>query len=185
MKVDNSIIMANKIIAFVQRLLGVAGLVFFGLAFLGNILDVESNLDAMDIILFAFFISLHAFLFYCGKKRAMYGRKLKNYGNVIGNVASISIVDIAQSVQVAETQVINDFEWLINKGLLADAYIDFDDRKIVFKEAYAKVVEEQQQEEQAKRNIEYISVMCECCNGTTKIVKGKEGVCSYCGAPIQ
>ena len=112
-------------------------------------------------------------------------KALKNYVNVIGNVASISIADVAECVRISENQVTSEFEWLIKKNFLIDAYIDYSDKKIVFKEAYAKVVEKKQQEEFYKRNIQYISVVCECCNGTTKIEKGKEGVCSYCGAPIK
>ena len=74
---------------------------------------------------------------------------------------------------------------MIKKNFLVDAYIDYSDKKIIFKDAYVKLVEKKQQEEFIKRNIQYVSVVCECCNGTTKIEKGKEGVCSYCGAPIQ
>jgi len=185
MRVNNTAIVLNTIISIIQMALGGFWLFIFCVALLGNMLDVETSLDAISIMYFAIFISLSAFTLHCGIKRVKKYKALKNYINVIGNVASISIADVAQSVQVSETQVVNEFEWLIKKNFLVDAYINHKDKKIVFKEAYAKVIERQQQEEQAKRNIEYISVVCECCTGTTKIVKGKEGICSYCGAVIK
>lgn len=185
MRANNKVIVLNKIISIVQCVLGGMGLFVFGLGFLGNLLDVETSLDFASIILFILFISLNAYMLYCGIKRNKMGKKLKNYINMIGNVASVSIVEIALSVQASESQVVSEFEWLIKKNFLIDAYIDYDDKKLIFKEAYAKELEKQQQEEQAKRNIQYISVVCECCNGTTRIVKGKGGICDYCGAPIK
>ena len=185
MRVNNRTTVINTIISVIQIAVGGFWLFIFGIALLGNMLDAETSLDAASIVLFIIFISLSAYTLYCGIKRAKMSRVLKNYINVIGNVASVSIENVAQSVQVSESQIISDFEWLIKKNFFVDAYIDYKEKKIIFKEAYTKVVEKQQQEEHAKRNVEYISVVCKCCDGTTKIIKGKEGVCSYCGAPIQ
>lgn len=185
MRTNNKSIVLNIIISIIQIALGGFWLFIFGVAFIGNLLDAENTLEATSVMLFIIFISLSAYTFYCGIKRTKMNKTLKNYVNVIGNVESISIEDLAKSVLVSESQVVSEFEWLIKKSILTDAYIDHNDKKIVFKEAYAKVVEKQKQEEQEKRNIEYVSVVCGCCDGTTKIVKGKEGVCSYCGAPIK
>ena len=101
MKVNNKVIVFNIIISIVQCVLGGMGLFVFGVAFLGNLLDVENKIDFSSIVLFILFISLNAYMLYCGIKRSKMRKKVKNYINMIGNVASVSIVDIALSVQAA------------------------------------------------------------------------------------
>lgn len=183
MKVNNSTVIMNKIISIIQIVFAGVNIFFWGVGGVGAFLITE--VDLSGFFLTFLFCVIAGVILYCGIKRTKMAKALKNYVNVVGDAASISIKEIAQSVYVSEKQVVDEFDWLIRKNFLLDAYIDYNDNQIVFKEAYAKVVKKQQEEEQAKRNIEYISVVCECCNGTTKIEKGKEGVCSYCGAPIQ
>lgn len=183
MKVNNTTLVFSKIISIVQMIFAAINLFFWGVGGIGAFLITEVDIAGFSMT--AFFSAIAGVILYCGIKRVKMNKALKNYVNVIGNVASISIADVAECVRISENQVTSEFEWLIKKNFLIDAYIDYSDKKIVFKEAYAKVVEKKQQEEFYKRNIQYISVVCECCNGTTKIEKGKEGVCSYCGAPIK
>lgn len=183
MKVNNTTVIMNKIISIIQIIFAGVNLFFWGVGGIGAFLIAE--VDLLGFFMAFFFGVIAGLILYCGMKRSKMGKALKNYVNVVGNVASIPIAEVAQSVCISEKQVIDEFNWLIRKNFLVDAYIDYNDKRIVFKDAYAKVVEKQQLEEQAKSNIVYISVVCECCNGTTKIEKGKEGVCSYCGAPIK
>ena len=184
MKVNNVAVVLNKVVSIVQCILGGVGLFIFGVSFLGNIFDPELQLDSASIVLFIIFISLSVYTLYCGIKRSKMGKKLKNYVNIVGNRAIVPILEIAQTSLEPEMQVLKDFQWLIKKNFFADAYIDYDDKAIVLREAYSKILEQREREEQAKKRIEYVAVRCECCHGTTKIEKGKVGKCSYCGAPI-
>ena len=183
MKVNNTTLVFSKIISIVQIAFAAVNLFFWGVGGIGAFLITEVDIAGLSMT--SFFSAIAGVILYCGIKRVKMSKALKNYVNVVGNVASISIKDVAQSVQISENQVVREFDWLIKKKFLLDAYIDHSDKQIVFKEAYAKAVEKKQEEEIVRRNIQYISVVCECCTGTTKIEKGKTGVCSYCGAPIQ
>ena len=183
MKVNNTTLVFSKIISIVQIAFAAVNLFFWGVGGIGAFLITEVDIAGLSMT--SFFSAIAGVILYCGIKRVKMSKALKNHVNVVGNVASISIKDVAQRVRISENQVTSEFEWLIKKNFLVDAYIDYSDKKIIFKEAYVKVVEKKQQEEFQKHNIQYISVVCECCTGTTKIEKGKVGVCSYCGAPIQ
>ena len=81
-------------------------------------------------------------------------------------------------------QIAKDCEWFIKKNFFIDAYVDHEQKAIVFKEAYDRYVWQKRREEQQKKKIVYVSMVCKCCNGITKLEKGKIGTCDYCGAPI-
>lgn len=182
MKLNKKVMVFNKFIAMLQILVGSVNVVFWGIGGTGAWLD--KDIDFTDWWLVMILCALAGWMLYCGIKRLRMENKARNYANVIGDTAMISISDIAGSVRVAESQVEKDFQWLIKKNFLVDAYIDYDDHALIFREAYGKLMEQKAREERARKNIVYLSVSCKCCNGITQIEKGKSGTCSYCGAPI-
>lgn len=70
---------------------------------------------------------------------------------------------------------------MIRKHFFEDAYINHEANAVVFRNAYMQAAARAQQ----AQNVEYIKMVCECCGGTTKGVKGHDAVCEYCGAPIK
>ena len=96
----------------------------------------------------------------------------------------ISLEEIAQKTSETESHVERSLKWLIKKNFFTDAYINYDEKSLVFKEAFEKAMVEKENEEIRKSQIEYISVVCSCCSGVTKVEKGKSGICEYCGAPL-
>lgn len=205
MRINNKSILMNKIISCLQIGFGAIDLFVFGIAFLGNLLDTETKLDAISVFLFIFFIGIGIMILRFGMKRNQMLKELKKYENVIGNVPSIKISELSLIVQQSEYEIEKNIDWMIKKNFFTDAYINYDEKLIISRSAYAKIIqqeeqekreeqkaqaekkeqaEKEEQEEREKRNLEYVSVVCGCCQGTTRIVKGKTGVCDYCRAPI-
>jgi len=191
MKTNKTAIVISNIISFVQMGVGIVDIGLFGLAFIGNLLDAGTKLSATDILLFFLFIGLGVIIFNLGRKRNQMSRMIKNYENVIGELPSIKIEELSKKVLQSEHEIEKNVEWMIRKNFFTDAFINHDEKALTFREAYEQKlrleVQESIEKEQAriaKENVEYVSVVCECCEGTTEIVKGTRGTCSYCGAAI-
>lgn len=185
MKLNNNAIAVNFVIALILSIIGGINIIFWLIGGIGAYTDAEIDFSFAELVLALVLAGLGAWMLCCGIIRFNMGKKAKNYANIIGNVPMISIANIAGSVRAAERQVEKDFQWLIKKNFLVDAYIDYNQKAIIFKDAYREMIEQKQQEEQARKQIVYVSVVCTCCNGTTEIESGKAGKCSYCGAPIK
>lgn len=184
MKINKANLILNRVISLVQIVVAVPNLIFFGIGGIGIFFDKNFEFGFAEWVIVLTICILAGCMLYCGIKRIRFGKKIRNYVNLIGNAKYISIKEVAQSSRESESQIISDFEWLIKKQFFVNAYIDYDDGVIAFGDTYRQIVEQRIQEEEAKKCREYVSVVCDCCGGTTKIEVGGGGVCDYCRAPI-
>ena len=184
MRVNSKTMMLNKIISILQVVFGGVNVFFWGIGGTGSVISGDNRLDFTSVIIIITFAVIGVCLLYCGIKRMKLGSALQNYENVIGDRAFMFFEDIADVCNKSQYQVEREFQWLIKKEFFVDAYINHEEKSIVFKEAYGQYVRQQKREERERKKIVYIPVICKCCSGTTKLEKGKIGTCDYCGAPI-
>ena len=180
MLTNEKAITKNKIIAIVQLCLAGLILFMFGLSTVMCIGDAELAADGFWQACLIF-DALGLWLVYCGVKRNRMIVELRKYERIAGVAPGVNFESFSPLVGQSAATIKKNFEWMIRKHFFTDAFIDHEAGCVIFKMAYMNAVAKAQQEEQ----VEYVSVACACCNGTTKVIKGKSGTCEYCGAHIE
>jgi len=109
--------------------------------------------------------------------------RYEKYIDLIINQNVRSIDYIASEVGLPYNLVIKDLQNMIDLGYLKDAYIQTDDRKLVFRQLEQQVFTIETADEN-KASAQTISVRCSGCGASNVVVVGKVTECEYCGSPI-
>lgn len=179
MLTNEKAITKNRIIAVLQLCLAGVILFIFGLCTVMCIGDAELAGDGFWQACVIFDI-IGLLILYCGLKRNKMVAELRKYENIVGLSPAINFESFSSLVGQPADKIKKNFEWMIRKRFFTDAFIEHESGSVIFKQAYMNAVAMAKQEQQ----VEYVSVVCGCCNGTTKIIRGKAGRCEYCGASI-
>lgn len=184
MFVKDSAVKKCKVIALLQ-IVGAAMMLFvFGICTFSCIGDAELASDGFwQFCVVCDVIGL--LLLYFGVKRMRIVSEVTKYLNIAAGSPSIDFEKLSPLVQESVNTIKKNFEWMIRKHFFEDAYINYEAQAVIFKLAYMKEATRVQQAQERAQKIEYAKQVCECCGGTTKVIKGQDGVCEYCGAPIK
>ena len=169
-----------KVIGILQLAIASVVLFLFGISTVACIGDAELAADGFWQACLVFDAIGLVFLVF-GIKRFRMTAELKKYMNIAAGAPAIPFEKLASLVAESEATIEKNFEWMIRKHFFEDAYINHETKVVIFKNAYMQAAAQAQR----AQNVEYVTLLCECCGGTTKVVKGNSGVCEYCGAPIK
>lgn len=180
MSTNKKAITKSKVIAILQICLGVAILFFFGLATLGGMMDLQPNEVAAFIVCIIFDV-IGIVLIMCGVKCNCMVSTLNKYMRIAEGSPSIDLDEFSALVAESEYTIKKNFAWMIHKHFFDDAYINHEANAVIFREAYMQA---EAKAKLAQKKV-YVKQMCECCGGTTRVEKGHDGMCEYCGAPLE
>lgn len=172
------------IIGFIQFVLGCMIFPLFALAILGFFL--EQDWEKIDAFVFCLiFEGIGAWLIYAAVNRVKMIKALKKYSAFLTEESpGVRIAKLAPLVAEKESTILKNFQWMIKQGFFKDAYVELETGCVIFHEAYWQAVDRARENEEAEK-AKYVSVVCACCGGASKIVKDRGGACEYCGAPLE
>lgn len=91
----------------------------------------------------------------------------------LSNDPDRSIVKLANGTHTNIQEVTSNIEYMLKRGLFANAYIDYEKNALVLPKKDLFAPEDK-----------ITTTKCECCGAVNKIVVGAVGTCEYCGSPI-
>ncbi|WP_100065486.1 PCI domain-containing protein [Miniphocaeibacter massiliensis] len=115
-----------------------------------------------------------------GIKQGLLVRKTKNYSAIIENYKSYGEVntnELAELTKSSEENVVKNIQEMIKRQYIYGAYIDFNNKKIVFSN--------KDLEKTKNINNEFEVVTCPNCGGNNNVLKGSTVECEYCGSVIK
>ncbi|MHB8065756.1 MAG: hypothetical protein ACYDG2_24585 [Ruminiclostridium sp.] len=169
-------VVINSIILMTQVTVGICSTIFGLIGVLGSI--YYPDIRIISIV----FICVGVLLMYFSNKRRKLANTFKIYVQKLSFSNTGSIKNLAIELGSSEDIIIKNLKLLIYKKFFVDAYIDFEQNRVVFPSSTVQT-NTQQNINQAK--IEYMAIACKNCGGVSKIQKRTVGECDYCGSPIQ
>ena len=123
-----------------------------------------------NLVMFAVF----ALLFFLGLRNAKKSGLVRRYNQIFMCDADgmVTMDELARQVGRPPEKVISELEWLFQKGVFCDCTLQ--------KEGSPGVI----LAGRTGSKTSFVNVVCEQCNGTTRLRAGTYGKCEYCGSPI-
>ncbi|MDY3014518.1 MAG: hypothetical protein SOR61_04900 [Evtepia sp.] len=135
----------------------------------GDDQDLRDGLVS-SIVIFALF----TLLFVLGARNAKKIGLVNRYNQIFMCDAdgTVTMEELARQVGKPPEKVISELEWLFQKGVFCDCTLQKEGRPGVILSG------------RADSKTSFVNVVCEQCNGTTRLRAGTYGKCEYCGSPI-
>ncbi len=155
--------------------LGIFNTIIFGTFTLSVMMHPELSFvyRILGFLITGWGISLIVF----GRKRMKLIDEFRRYQILLSTNSTGSIVSLANAINSPKEEVIKKLNLMIKRKFFKDVYIDIASECIL---PGTKVVSKRKIEE--KQN--FITVACDNCGASNKIINGKVGECEYCGSPL-
>ena len=172
------------VIGVIQLLLGCMIFPLFALAIIGFFLEQDWE-EMGTFVICLIFAGLGAWLIYSAVHRFKMVKTVKKYAAFLTEESpGVRIEKLAPLVAEKESTILRSFQWMIKHGFFKDAYVELETGCVIFHKAYWQAIDRAREAEEVEK-AKYVSVVCTCCGGTSKIVKDRGGACEYCGAPLE
>ena len=179
----------SQIIEKIQLIVGILIVIIFGLTAIMATFTEDFKLDMF--IIFYVITGLGIWMIILSRKRKKLISDFKLYVARLSMDPTGSIDNLALTLGLSQDAVRNNLKKMILKKYFVNAYIDTTTNCIVLphdKEKNSNTYNQNSStynlNNQNTYEVEDIAVTCKNCGGINKIIKGKVGVCEYCGSPI-
>lgn len=128
-----------------------------------------------------FFMIVVTFFWIVFSKSRFQMRNINRYNKylfIIKNNPSGSIDYIAKSYPTTYEKCCTDLQYMIDSGMLKNAYLDLQKRKIFINGFNTDTTKGSTLNKASK------SVKCSCCGATSRVYENEEGKCPYCGSAL-
>jgi DNA-directed RNA polymerase subunit RPC12/RpoP len=167
----------------------------FGITFLSCIADLltlDSTMDVWTFMIIMIILGLSVYLLICGILRLRLIKLHRNYMQLLSQGPCHSIDQLASILKSPVHIVKSNLIMMMNKKYLTAAYIDENTNSLIITSfnQRANAIPKQNLNRQLnnmvqpQKMIEYITVTCNNCGASNKIMKGASTECEYCGSNI-
>lgn len=178
-----------KIKSIIYRILGWVIAIFCGFLAIAMATVIQDYIDVIGMVLFIVFTALGIKLIVSGKSKAKLLAKFDAYSKRLASDPQKSLNILASEINVPIDALIKDVNKMIVLGLFPNGFIDAKSGRLIIPNSNTNAnSSESRYSADVNTDLsgepEYVTVQCQNCGATNKIVKGSVGECEFCGSQI-
>jgi len=167
-----------------QRIIGWILVVMFGLCSVVGSTQIKAAFD-VGMVIFCIAVTIGGiFIIVSGTKKKRLIKTFKDYSSRFAADATKSIDLLAASTGVTVAIATQNITDMINNGFFLNAYIDTGRNCLVFANFQHPAQINEAYNQAPVNSASYITVQCNGCGATNKILSGTVGECEFCGSQI-
>lgn len=175
-------IVASKTVSFIELIIGIVLVVFFGIGGIGAFVT-SSNFGITELVISFIFAMIGVYLIFCYIKINKLIKTFKNYVSFLSTDPTGSIDTLASNLFKSPSDVKVELQKLIDKNYFVNAYIDNSRNCIVFPQKELRASNENVDE--SFSTAEIVEYKCNGCGAVNIIRNDNIAVCEYCGSELK
>lgn len=175
----------TKIIAWIEIITGIFLTAFNGLFVIVGTTQAKDSTDVTLIAIFGCLTAAGIFLLRAAHQRKDLIKKFNDYSARLKSNPSMTLPNLASEVNEPITDLAKDISKMIVYGFFPNSYIDAKTGRLITPDSNMQTFSFTNQNiHTVSDKTEFVTVQCQNCGATNKIIKGSVGECEFCGSQI-